>query len=227
MGDPIGDHEMLKMIRDQQKAGLAMVYKDFAKRLNLSPEQSENLTELLADNVMDNVDLITAVLRDGKTPEEREWLFARQEAILLEKVQALLGPDVLADHQDYTRDVLGHISAEQFKGKLSGDSPAKDEKSRQLSELLRQETQAVLHAAGLEPDFQIVPTLNFRNFVSEEEAERNLKLLDAIYENAAARAVPFLSPEEIQSLHEFREAAINGNRMVLTVNRKMMAPGGN
>src|SRR5580765_163043 len=50
---------MWKLIRDQQKVGLGMIYKEFAKREKLPTAQGEKLTELLADNVMENIDHIT------------------------------------------------------------------------------------------------------------------------------------------------------------------------
>ena len=64
------DPAMWKMIRDQQKTGMASIYKDFAKKLDMPKEQVEKLIDLLADNVMENIDHITAVLRDGMTPTQ-------------------------------------------------------------------------------------------------------------------------------------------------------------
>ena len=216
--------EMQKLVRDQQKAGLTVIYKDFAKYAKLAPEQAEKLNDLLADNVMENIDRITAVLRDGKTPAQSEQVFAEQEAILLGKVQALLGPDGLAQYQDYTRNLGSHLTAEQFKSMLTGEKEVKNQQSQQLFQLMQEETRNALTRAGLGPDFQTVPTLNFRNFVSEEESEKNLKLLDSIYEQVTARAGSFLSPAEVEKFGQFRTNAINANRMGLILNRKMMAP---
>lgn len=217
--------EMYKLIRDQQKAGLGMIYKDFAKRANLPAEQGEKLNDLLADNVMENIDRITEVLRDGKSPQEMEQVFAAQEAVLLEKVQTLLGAEGLAQYQDYTKNLASYLTAEQFKEKLTGDKTAKEGKSKQLYQALQEETRQTLATAGLAADFQIVPSLNFRNFASEAVGESNLALLAGIYERAAARADSFLSPQELSNFAEFRTSAINGNRMALALNRKLMAPG--
>ncbi|MBC8002671.1 MAG: sigma-70 family RNA polymerase sigma factor [Opitutaceae bacterium] len=219
------DPGMRKALRDQQKAGLSMVYSEFGKRAKLPTEQSEKFADLLADNVMDNIDHITSVLREGKSPQEMEGLFATQDAILLEKVKALIGPDEFANYQEYTRNLLSYLSSEQFKPMMSGDATGKNDKAKQLYQILQEETQRALTGAGLGADFQTVPSLNFRNFASEAEAEKNLKLLGTIYENAAARAGSFLSPEEIIKLGEFRVKAIDANRMALTMNRKLMAPG--
>jgi type II secretory pathway pseudopilin PulG len=217
--------EIQKLIRGQQKVGMGILYKDFAKRLNLAPEMSEKLQEALADNVMENVDHITAILRDGKTPEQMNQMFAQQEAALNEKVQTLLGPEGLAKYQDYTKNLMSHMTAEQFTGTLPGEKAAKEEKSKQLFQVIQAETQQSLASAGLPPDFQTIPILNFRNIASEEEGERNLKLLEGIYERSTAKAASFLSPEELQKFAEFQKTAINGNRAALIMNRKMMAPG--
>lgn len=91
---------------------------------------------------------------------------------------------------------------------------------------MQEETQATLASAGLSADFQTVPTLNFRNIASETEAEKNLKLLDAIYARVLTRTSSFLSADEIVKFGEFRSVAINNNRAGLLINRKMMAPGG-
>jgi hypothetical protein len=215
---------MYKVIRDQQKMGLGMVYKDFTNRISLPPEQAEQLVNLLADDVMENIDRITEVLRDKKSPGEMNQVFTAQEAALAEKVKALLGPEAFAQYQDYTRNLASHLTAEQFKGMMTGEKEAKDEKSRLLYQLLLEETQRELASAGLPPDYQTVPTLNFRNIASEQEAERNLLLLDSIYGRVTARAGSFLSQQEVEKFVEFRAKAINGNRMALALNRKLMAP---
>ncbi len=217
--------DMWKFIRNQNKVSLGAVYKEFAKRVNLPKEQADKLADLLADNVMDNVDQITAVLRDGMSPSQMQDVFAAQEAALLEKVQTLLGADNFAQYQDYTRDLGSQLTAEQFKAKLAGDKATKEQKTKQLYQLLQEETRRALANASLSADFQTVPMLNFRNLASETEAEKSLKLLDDIYGQVTVRASAFLTPDEVAKFEEFRKKAMDGNRVQLTVNRKMMSPG--
>lgn len=225
LGGLKSDPVMWKSLREQQKMGMGMIYGGLAKKLNLPAEQAEQLTDLLTENVMENVDHITAVLRDGLTPAQMEPIFAGQEAALLQKVEAQLGPEGLAQYQDYTRNLASHLTAEQFKGQLSGTEAEREAKAKQLYQTLLDESQATFAREHLPPDYQTVPTLNFRNFASDAEAEKNLQLLDGIYERANAKAGSFLSPEEAAKFGEFRTAAISGNRMALSLNRKMMAPG--
>jgi RNA polymerase sigma factor (sigma-70 family) len=216
--------EARKMLRDQQKLGMTMIYKGFAQNAKLTPEQTEKLNDLLADHIMDNVGNVTTVLRDKPTPEQLNEIFAAQEAVLQEKVAALLGQESLTQYQDYTKGLLSTLTAEQFKSMLTGTDAAKEEKSKQMAQVLQEEIQAALTAAGLPADYQTVPILNFRNIASEQEGERSLQLLEDIYKSAAGRAGSFLNPDELTKFQEFRDIAIKNNRTALTLNRTMMAP---
>ena len=217
--------EMFEMIRKQQRTGMSMIYKDFTNRISLSPEQSEKMFDLLADNIMENINRITEVLKDGKTGDALNQVFTEQEAAFLQKLQSVLTPEELTQYKDYTHNIASYLTAEQFKSMMSGDKAAKDEKAKQIYHLMQDATLAKLARAGLPADFQTTPTLNFRNMASEVEAEKNLKLLDDIYGRVLARLGPVLSEAEVEKFKEFRSIAINGNKMNLAINRKMMAPG--
>ncbi len=54
-----------------------------------------------------------------------------------------------------------------------------------------------LSNAGLPPDYQMIPMLNFRNIASEQEGEKSLKLLDDVYKQVSSRVNAFLDPDEI------------------------------
>jgi RNA polymerase sigma factor (sigma-70 family) len=221
----ISDPEARSMIREQQKVGMSMLYKEFGKRAKLSPEMTQKFVDVLADDIMENVDHVGALLQEGKSREEIDQVFTAQEAALSAKLKELLGHEGFAQYQDYTRSLASHLTAEQFKSEMSGDKEAKQAKGKQLYEAMLQETQAALAAAGLAEDFQTLPILNFRNIASEQEAEKNLKLMESVFERAAVRAGLFLSPEEIQAFNKFRTEAVANNRRALVMNRKMMAPG--
>jgi hypothetical protein len=142
------------------------------------------------------------------------------------KVKELLGDEGYAQYLDYTKNLASYITAEQFKPMMSGEKDEKDAKAKKMYELLQAEAQRTLTTAGLPQDYQLVPTLNFRNFVSDSVAEGNLNLLSGIYDRATT-SFDFLSPDELKKFGDFREKAIKQNRMGLAVNRKLMSPGTN
>ena len=213
-----------KVLRDQQKMGMTSIYKDYAKHLKLTPELTDKLNDLLADSVMDNIDLITQVLHDGNSPAELEQIFSGADKALLDKVQALLGDDGLAQYKSYTQNLASTLTGAQFDGFLTGDKAAKENKRKQLIQAMQEETAVALKNAGLPADYQVIPMLNFRNIASEETSDQSLKLLDGIYGRMAERGSSFLSPEELASLETFRTNALNSSRSMLTMNRTLMAP---
>lgn len=221
----IADPKIRQLIRDQQKAGMGMLYKEFATRLKLAPEMSQKFVDLLAEDIMEGVDHVGVALRDGKSREEIDRIFTEQELALQEKVKTLLGAEGYAEYQEYTQNLASLLTAEQFKGQLTGDKAAKEEKAKQLYDVMQQETQAALGAAGLPGDFQTLPMLNFRNIASEQEAEKNLGLMQNVYDRAIGRAGSFLTPEELRLLQDYRDKALENSRAALAMNRRMMAPG--
>jgi RNA polymerase sigma factor (sigma-70 family) len=212
--------EMLKAIRAQQKASMGAIYEDFLTRL--PREQADKLVDLLVDHVTANIEHITTVLREKKSGAERDSLFAAQELVLHEKVQALVGPEALAQFQEYTRNLASGATAQVFQAEMTGENTA--DQAKQLFQVMQEERQRALQSAGLSEDFQIIPSLNPSNIASEDEAEKNLKLLDSIYERVTERAASFLNPEEVQKFSQFRTNAINSHRVMLMMNRKIMSP---
>jgi RNA polymerase sigma factor (sigma-70 family) len=218
--------ETRKMIRDQQKLGMSVIYKGFAKNLNLTPEMTDKLNDLLADNIMDKVDLVTQALHDGKSRGDIDPMFAASEQQVESNIGALLGDDALAKYKSYTQNLASTLTADQFADELTGDKSAKEQKKEQFQQIMQEETVAALKNAGLPPDYQVVPILNFGNIASSEEGDQSLQLLDGIYSNVAARSSAFLTADEMASFQTFRTNALNNSRAVLSVNRTMMAPLG-
>lgn len=213
-----------KIMREQQKMGMKMIFGDLVKNLKLEPEATEQFNDLLADHVMDSIDLITLALHDKSSRSEIDRMFAAQDAVLESKLLAVVGQEGFTQFQDYSKNLIGTLTAQQFAGSLTGDSEVKAAKKQQFLTALQEETQVALNAAGLPANFQTVPMLNFRNIASEQQAEMSLKLLDGIYERVAGRADSFLDATELGKFQEFRAKAQENNRAILLMNRKMMAP---
>ena len=216
--------ETRKALRDQQKMGMSAIYSDLVKRLNLTPEQAGQFNDLLADHVMDSIDLITQALHDNKNQDEIDQLFSAQNSALQDKLLALVGPDGLAQYLDYTKNLASTLTAAQFAGSLTGDPATVADKKSQLLQAMQQATQSALAAAGLPADYQTVPMLNFGNIASEEEGAQSLQLLDSIYEQVAASASTFLNADELNKFQEFRTNALKSSQTMLIMNRKLMAP---
>jgi hypothetical protein len=211
-------------MREQQKGGMNMIYKTFAKDAKLTPEQAEKLNDVLADHVMDNVENVTIALREKMSVEQADQVFTGKDAELTGKLQELLGEDGFNKYQQYTKDILGNITAHQFKSMMSGDEAARTRKAEEMSKVLNEEARAMLAASNLPADHQLMPMLNFRNIASETEAEKSLKLIDDLYSRSLERLGSVLDKDEIAKFKDLKDMAIANNRAALTMNRNLMAP---
>jgi hypothetical protein len=215
-----------KMLRDQQKMGMSAIYSDLAKSLNLSADQKDKLNNLLADNVMDNVDLITQVLHDGRSQAEIDKIFSDADTAFVDKVRGLLGDDAAAKYQDYTKNVGTTLMVAQYSSYLTGDKDAVKAKKDELTAAFQTQIASALQSAGLPTDYQVVPMLNFRNIASATEGDQSLALLDGIISKVADQMSQTLSPEELAGLQTYRTNAVQLSRTQLMMNRQMMQPLG-
>jgi RNA polymerase sigma factor (sigma-70 family) len=224
LGGMTGDPSVRKLIRDSQKAGMKMIYAGLSKELNLTTDQADRINDILADNIMENVDQITKVLREGKSPEERSQIFSALDAGLQEKLKAELGADRYSQFEDYTHNLLATLTTEQFKATLGTDQKISQQQSDQLLQILKEESASAIFRAGLDRNYQPIPMLNFQNFASEEDMNKSLGLLQEIYKNVSNRAASILPAETLAKFGDFQNTAINNNRAAIVMNQKMMAP---
>jgi len=218
--------EVRQLMHEQQKAGMAVIYKEFSGKMKLDKDQTDKFNNLLADHVLQDVDYITTALRDKTSVDEMSKAFATDNASLEQSIQDMLGADGLAQYKDYSKNLLGNLSSMQFASELTGSDDEKKAKVEKLRLAIDQEMQAVLASAGLPADFQAVPILNFINIASEDQAAQNLKLLDQIYSQVAGKAGQYLSPDEVTAWQAFAAKAHSNSDAALKANRSLMAPIG-
>ena len=219
--------EARQLLHDQQKLGMGMAYKQLAKDLKLSSDQTEKLNDLLADYVMRNVDQVTTALRDKPSAEQLNQMFAGENTTRDQNIQDMLGAEDLAKFQDYNKHLLSNLTVDQFKDSFTGSDEEKKAKAEKLRQAIQQASESALANAGLPADFQTIPMLNFVNIASDEQASQNVKLLQNIYQQAVGGMSGAMTPDEIAKLQAFITKAIGNNSAALNMNRAVMAPIGN
>jgi RNA polymerase sigma factor (sigma-70 family) len=219
--------EARQLLHDQQKMGMGMAYKQLAKDLKLTSDQTDKLNDLLADYVMRNVDQVTTALRDKPSPDELKQMFASENATRDQNIQDMLGADDLAKFQDYSKNLLSNLTVDQFQDSFTGSDEEKKAKAEKLRQAIQQANQSAIAGAGLPADFQTIPMLNFVNIASEQQGDQSVKLLQSIYQQVAGSAGGYLTPEEITKFQTFYNKAIANNTAALGMNRAVMAPIGN
>ncbi|MDB6026665.1 MAG: polymerase, sigma-24 subunit, subfamily [Verrucomicrobiales bacterium] len=220
----LADPETRKAVRERNKTTMSAIYSELAKRLNLTPEQTGQLNNLLTDDAMSNVELVMQALRDGKSQAEARQIFSTSDKALQARIQALLGDEGLAHYQDYTKNLGSTVFIESFGPSLTGDPATVADKKSRLLLAMQETTQSALAAAGLPADYQTLTVMNPCNFVSEAEAEQSLQLKDNIFGQVAVQASVFLNAEELNKFQEARTNAIKNTRNYLLMERKLMSP---
>jgi len=220
------DPESRKALHDQQRVGMSMIYSSFARQMSLASDQKDKFNDLLADHVMNNVDLVTTALRDKPDLAQMQQNFNAQDTALQQQVQALLGADGLAQFNDYNKNLAATLTADQFKSMMTGTDAERDAKTQQLTQAMESDMSTALANANLPANYQVVPILNFANIASQDQADQSLTLLQNIYQALQTQAASFLSPEEQSKLQEFTGQAVGNNRNALSLNRTLMAPLG-
>jgi len=220
----LSDPETRKTIREHNKIIASGVYAKLAKNLQLTPEQTAQFNDVLADHVMDNVDLTMQALRDGKSQAEVRQIFLASQTAFEGKVQALLGDDGLKQFQDYTKNLGSTVFVTSFASNLTGDPAAVAEKSRQLLRAMEDATESVLAANGLPANYQTFVAANPGNVASEDEAAYNLQLKDKILAQTAVSASSFLTPDELTKFQQAREEGIKNAQNYILMERKLLTP---
>ncbi|HEY1489981.1 MAG TPA: sigma-70 family RNA polymerase sigma factor, partial [Verrucomicrobiae bacterium] len=207
--------EARQLLHDQQKVGMAAAYKSLAQQLKLTPDQTDKLNDLLADYVMRNVDQVTTALRDKPAPEQLNQIFSGETATLNQNVQELVGADGLTKFEDYNKNLLSSLSADQFKSNFTGTDEEKNAKAEKFRQAIQQEAQSAIAAAGLPADYQTIPMLNFANIASEQQGDQSVKLLEGIFQRVASGASAYMTPDEITKLQSFITKAVANNNAAL------------
>ena len=214
--------EMLKLIREQELAGMKSIYQGLANQAKLSETQLEQLCEVLVDDILEMLDVVAAGLNGGRTTEQLGRILQEREAALLARIETAFGQEFVPQFRNFTRDLSSYLTVQEFTEQLKGEGAAA--KASALSRVMQEETRQAVASRQLRPDFQIVPKLNFLNFVSEAEAEKNLQLLEEIFARTTQRAATFLTAEELEAFKELTAGVLKNNASGLALNRAMMAP---
>ncbi|HVM47786.1 MAG TPA: sigma-70 family RNA polymerase sigma factor [Candidatus Acidoferrum sp.] len=217
--------EVRKFLYDSVKASMKASYERFAKAARLPADRCEKLSELLADDFIASAQgPITTALRDKPALAEIDSIFAAEQADLELKVQALLGPQLMAEYDEYNRTLFGGAIMDDFKDRITGNNEAKAAKANQLKQAFQESAQAALADAGLPADYFLQPAWTYRCVASEQACDRSVKLLDDTLGRTAARASAFLSPDELARFQEFRSSTCQSTKVSMAYMRAYAAP---
>jgi RNA polymerase sigma factor (sigma-70 family) len=204
--------EMIKALREQQSMTIKLQYGPLARQLNLSPEQTDSLYQILTDKTVRVLESSSATLSGGNPND------AAQTATDLAKetesaLQALLGDAGYKAYQDYQSTVADRTLLNSIKSNFV-DNPLSDEQQQQLLQVMTSSRQSV---AGLNP-----PDLSQ---LSPEDrlakAGQFLQQQEQINQQVLAQATGFLSPDQLQTLGASQSNLLSLQKAGMAMAQKM------
>ena len=133
--------EFNKLWTDQQKARINSTYGALFKSLNLTPEQTAQFQNLLAERQMSVLDVLSAARAEGVTGRDQIGSLMQQAGSAIDsQIQALLGPDGYSQYNNYLQTMPQRNQVNQLQTLLvtSGGTPLQDYQTQQLAQILAQ-----------------------------------------------------------------------------------------
>jgi hypothetical protein len=133
--------EFNKLWTDQQKARINSTYGALFQSLNLTPEQTAQFQNLLAERQMSMLDVLSAARAEGVTGRDQIASLVQQAGSAIDsQIQALLGPDGYSQYNNYLQTMPQRNQVNQLQTLLvtSGGTPLQDYQTQQLAQILAQ-----------------------------------------------------------------------------------------
>jgi hypothetical protein len=219
------DPEMRKTMRSQQMMGIRMMYGDLAKELGLSPQDTEQLLELLTERQMD---MAAAGMKafDSKNPD-----FAKEKDRLAEnskryedQIKAVLGEEKFKTLQTYESSMGDRFMLQQFEGQFgAAGAPLEGNQKQQLLSLMQEER------AKTPPELNLP---NSRNPAKQMEALKNpetvnqyISAQETFQKRVLERSRQFLNADQVGALEKVHQQQLELLRMQLKMSQEMFGGG--
>ena len=218
--------EMKKMIREQQKAALKMIYGDLYKELNLTEDEKAKFTEALLDNQMKNMEKGTKLFQQDPESTDKEAMakeFADQKKSADDAMKAILGEDRFNQYEDYNKNLGNKMAVNQLKTQMADSkNPLNDDQAKRLMQVMREESASVSAKEGLGADGQAKAMQDWKSLSSDEEMNKLFARQQEINQHVLEKAPAFLAQEQLDALASFQTNQISLQKMSLQMARQMM-----
>ncbi len=218
MSKMMQDPAMKEMIRSQQKTMMKTMYGALFKELNLAADDQKKLTDLILDSQMGGMDNLGELMgKDDAARQNAVSAMTDKNNKLKEDIKGLLGEEKFAQYESYQKTMGDRMVLDQFQEHL-GDSPLRDDQSKQLLQLLADERGRVPPVISEDPD---KAGDAFAKMASEEALNQQLKWQEDLNQRVLGRAAQVLTTDQLKEFTEFQTTQLNMQRMGLKMAREM------
>ena len=208
------DPKMKEMIKTQQKMVMGPLidknYSALFQQLNLSPEQTANLKQLLTDKMLVGADMGLSML-DGSLDAEQRAEMGRQVKTNIDnydkQIKDLLGDENNKSFQDYEKTVPDRMVMTQLHDQLASTPNAlSPDQEQQIVQIMTQERTGFKWTTDYSnnqgnPDLGKMLTEDKLNTFAQEKQQLDQKILE--------RVKPLLTAEQFAAYQSFQEQQRN------------------
>jgi hypothetical protein len=216
------DPEMRKTMRSQQMVGIRMMYGDLAKELGLSPQESEQLLELLTDRQMDMAAAGMQSL-DANNPNQADdkKRLAENAKRYEDQIKAIVGEEKFKSLQTYESSMGDRFMLQQFEGQFgAAGAPLEGNQKQQLLDLMREErgkTPTNLNLGNTSNPAQQMEALRNPETVNQFVASQQ-----EFQKRVLERSRQFLSADQIGALEKVQKQQLDLLNMQMKMSREML-----
>lgn len=220
------DPEMKKSMRVQQLVGIRMMYGDAAKELGLTPEDAEQLMEILADRQMD-ISASAMANMDSNAPDKdtQTKKLAETQKRYTEQLQSVLGEERYKKFQAYEGSIGDRFMLQQFEGQFAASgSPLEVAQKDKLLGLMREErvktpadAKSLMNNTNPQQQMEALQSDEaIGKFVSGQE-EFNRRVLN--------RARDVLNADQVATLEKVQQQQLEFMKVQVKMSRELLGVG--
>lgn len=230
MAEMLKNPEMRDMIKQQQKTMFASMvdrtYADFMKGLNLTPEQSAALKDLIAQKMAIGTEMGLEMMSGDLTLEQRKELLERIKASsdnATEAIRSYLGDDLYASFQEYEKTIPDRMAVSMLNSQLGTDMALTDEQQNELIAELSRERNDFKFTNNFGDQNNFDPEI-FSKF-SEENVNRYIQEQEQLNQRYLARAQNILTPDQYSAYEKALKNQLEMAKMGMKMAASMFGQG--
>ena len=195
----MSDPAMKEYLRHAQMEKIRSLYADLFKELQLTPEQSDKILNLLCDVASKSLAKYM-----GKEPGTQDPSAEDSSAELGRQLWALLGNAGVARFKEYSDEIPARTTITLLNGQLGG-SPLTDDQSAQLLQVVKAEPYNLMHGMTGAPDPVFLGSQADINQFLQQVADCNQRILQ--------QAAGFLTPDQLAALDTLLAKSIETRKL--------------
>jgi hypothetical protein len=213
--------EMKKVMEQQQRMAMDMMYASLLKKLQLTPDQEKQFKEILLEQQMQNISQAGSIMDQSSTNRaEVIQKIAQDREQRQQEIKQLLGDDKFAQYEDYNQTMGERMLLDQFGKQVE----LKPDQTEQLLNIMREEKKnAQINAGVMAKD----PTADFKALQDPTAAEKMITQQEEVNQRVLERAGQVLSPEQLQKLSPVLQNQIEMQRAGMKMARQMFGGDAN